>query len=538
MTVAGACGAEERPESSARPARAGLSNPFRFLFPARRPRLGVRGSLAAALVLLALSVLAPAGPVHAQEIAVQVSGEGISTRDMTWRGTWSGAGFGDAVWDPPRQQRRIRDADADVHHPQCGHGAAEADGDAHGVDHGQVRAGLHGGAAARRYGGARQHDDVRRGVQSVVKGQPSRADLHSEQRPSHSQVVGCGPVHLHYFRLRPRSGDADGGRGPHADGGLEMSWSESQNVLNVRGRRVGRYRVFYTQSGSTGSTRELTGHSHHLASLDTSIATTVRVEAYDQQGLPIAEGTTTYTPTSSAANRKPTYPGLPSEIFVEFDKKYSYTIPAPVDPDSDTVTDRVLDEDGQVVPQNWNATTRVLSNSPIYITTGVAAIKRVADPRDLWILEATDEHGAVTSQAFEVKLLVPLKFTGTPGDLQLERGKGIWTTLPGGYRGETLPASRMTRTLTRTDGGAAPPSCTGSWGTTDWICFDSTPPRGSAHQHGGRPGADDAVRIHPDGQRSAHSIRLEHHQRDVHRARRSGGDGEVRTGSGTVVRRR
>ena len=71
MTASGArrtdaSGTDERPEPSARPARAGLPDPFRFLFAARLPRLGVRGGLAAALVLLALAALVPAGPAQAQ----------------------------------------------------------------------------------------------------------------------------------------------------------------------------------------------------------------------------------------------------------------------------------------------------------------------------------------------------------------------------------------------------------------------------------------------------------------------------------------
>ena len=75
MTASGArrtdaSGADERPEPSARPARAGLRNLFRFLSAAWLPRLGVRGGLAAALVLLALAALAPAGPAHAQQSAL------------------------------------------------------------------------------------------------------------------------------------------------------------------------------------------------------------------------------------------------------------------------------------------------------------------------------------------------------------------------------------------------------------------------------------------------------------------------------------
>ncbi len=89
LTMAGAHGAVRRPETSgtsARPARAGLPNPFRFLFAALRPRIGFRGGLAAALVLLALAALAPAGPAQAQSVT------GLTV--------WPRVGGLSVYWDP------------------------------------------------------------------------------------------------------------------------------------------------------------------------------------------------------------------------------------------------------------------------------------------------------------------------------------------------------------------------------------------------------------------------------------------------------
>ena len=86
----GACGANERPEPSVCPARTSLSNPVRFLHAAWLPRLGVRGGIAATLVLLALAAIVPAGPAQAQvSVELEATANGQTQIDLSWEATVS-----------------------------------------------------------------------------------------------------------------------------------------------------------------------------------------------------------------------------------------------------------------------------------------------------------------------------------------------------------------------------------------------------------------------------------------------------------------
>ncbi len=500
MTASGAprtdaSGTCERPEPSVRPARAGLPDPFRFRFAARLPRLGLRGALTAALVLLAFAALAPPGPAQAQEIEVLVNLDGgrtLTVHPNGTPGTHRGASVGLAVYRDDehfafRPEYQTRTQTFTIRNTHSSPLSLT----------GTPRVSITG-ASARDFrvvtqppatvppGGSVTFDvefkpEGRAGVRVAKISIPSndRRTWTSRFNPFVFDISGVA--------LKPISLTVNAVH--HKDGGLQVGWSESQEVINLPGgRRWGIYRVFHRRSGSGGAwtrSAEIRKHSHRIAAegIDPNVQYEVRVEAYDGSRQGIADGTTTSVARTAAANRKPFYPGLPSEFFVEFDKQFSYVLPKAVDPDGDAITfhasGEFLDGDGDAIgPPFYDPTTRSLKYREYSTFAEYKAAALISDPENggIYTLTASDSSGQQYTN-FRVWWIVPLKFSGNPSprDLQLERGKTVWTSLPGAYRGEPVPDDRITRDLHRVmpDGnfGSVPP-CDGRWFDNDWICFN------------------------------------------------------------------